>query len=114
VLEAGHPHWQIDILESMRRTRPEVHVRFDSNTSSQEPKDFGDVIDDNEKPDLLLGLTIEKTHLASATTFWRSQDEPIAHAPVSVKEVNQWVLGSIKYLKREASRCVIQPLDRSS
>jgi hypothetical protein len=60
--------------------------------------------------DILLGLTIERMHLASAAPWWRWPIIPIATAPADVAELDRWILGCISYLRQEVQRCKIIPL----
>jgi hypothetical protein len=103
---AGHPHWQLDILESAREARPKT-VRFGDLAEQPAMKEF--VGKDSVEPsELLSGLTVENMHLASAALWWRSSAAAVAHTPVSVKELDLWIIGCISYLRQEASRCEIK------
>ena len=102
---AGHPHWQLDILESARASQP-APVRFGMPGEHQAITEFvgGGTTEPSE---LLLGLTVENMHLASAALWWQSSSAKVAHVPLSVEELDLWILGCITYLRQEAGRCKI-------
>lgn len=104
--QAGHPHWQLDILETARDRMPAAPARFDGLEGPASPVEF------RQAPpvDVLLGLTIERMHLASAAPWWRLPMVPIATAPADVAELDRWILGCISYLRQEVQRCEIVPL----
>ena len=103
----GHPHWQLDVLETVRARTPDVPARFETESKPESILEFGaesaQLLDD----DFLLGLTIERMHLASAAAWWRQPISPIANTPTDVAELDRWILGCIAYLKQEARRCEI-------
>jgi hypothetical protein len=103
---AGHPHWQLDILETARNRMPAAPARFDG---FDEP---ASLVEFRQAPpaDVLLGLTIERMHLASAAPWWRLPMVPIATAPADVAELDRWILGCLSYLRQEVQRCEIVPL----
>lgn len=105
--KAGHPHWQLDVLESVRVGFPEPIARFDDPIEPSEVQEFGrqpsSVKDDN----LLLGLTVERMHLASAALWWRQPAISVAHVPETVADLDRWILGCVAYLRQEAARCAI-------
>lgn len=102
---AGHPHWQLDVLETARAaTQPAAVARFGTHPAAAVVE-----FDRNKAPpdiqELLLGLTIEDMHLASAALWWRSSGGYVAHLPETVGDLDRWVLGCIGYLRQEAARC---------
>ena len=103
---AGHPHWQIDVLETVRKDVQSAPATF--GQTSQFPTEF-------TAPDLspigfLHRLTLEHMHLASAANWWQHPPQPIAHAPVSVADLDRWMLGCIAYLRQEIGRCGLSNL----
>lgn len=104
---AGHPHWQLDVLESARVTTPVVPACFDDPAAPRTPIDFDSGLAPAAGPDLLLGLTIENMHLASAALWWRVPGASITHLPGSVAELDRWILGCVAYLRQESGRCKI-------
>lgn len=102
---AGHPHWQVDVLETVRRTAADAPAIFRTNETPV-PMEFSPPIDDSGAA-LLTRFTAERMHLASAAAWWRKPASPIATAPTSVAELDRWNLGCISYLRQEVQRCVI-------
>lgn len=107
---AGHPHWQLDVLESARRTmRAPAPARFEE-AAVAEIREFGEgaARGPGEKADeLLFALTMEDMHLASAASWWLPVNVSVAHLPTKVDELDRWILGCIAYLRQEAGRCRI-------
>lgn len=103
--KAGHPHWQLDVLESARKDLiqpakfaegPTVPVEF-AVVGEEEP--FGE--------NLLFGLTLERMHLASAALWWCNPSVPIAYPPEDVADVDRWIVGCMTYLQQEVGRCTV-------
>lgn len=107
VNQAGHPHWQLDVLESARMRSPEPSARFDDLTIPRSAIEFEGDSPPITSEDLLFGLTIERMHLASAALWWRQPSIPIAHPPETVAELDRWILGCVAYLRQEVGRCAI-------
>ncbi len=102
---AGHPHWQLDVLESARTVaqRP-VAARFGAPPPTAALEFNRNKVPPNTQ-DSLLGLTIEDMHLASAAQWWRPSGADVAHLPETVGDLDRWILGCIAYLRQEAARC---------
>lgn len=107
VNNAGHPHWQLDVLESVRTLSPEPPTRFDDRSVPGAAIEFEGEPPPVTSDALLLGLTIERMHLASAALWWRHPNTPVAHPPETVAELDRWILGCLAYLRQEVGRCVI-------
>ncbi len=107
VNRAGHPHWQLDVLESVRTRSPEPPAWFDDRTIPRAAIEFEGEPLPVISEDLLLGLTIERMHLASAALWWRQPNPPVAHPPETVAELDRWILGCVAYLRQEVGRCTI-------
>lgn len=103
VENVGHPHWQMDVLESARAQLWVEPVTFAEVPPS--PAEFK--APDSFPIDLLRRLTLERMHLASSTTWWRHPPQPIAHMPTNVADLDRWILGCISYLRQEIGRCAI-------
>ena len=106
----GHPHWQMDILETVRDRLTDAPVVFE--TGEMPALEFGEQNQEKADYDLLLGLTMERMHLASAAQWWRLPSVSIANSPADVAELDQWILGCIDYLHQELQRCEILPLSQ--
>lgn len=105
---AGHPHWQVDVLESVRAATSVSPIRFGEADVPQQAIEFNSAAGVIDDPNILAGLTLENMHLASAAMWWRTPDT-VAHLAQSVAELDRWVLGCVAYLRQEAVRCRFKP-----
>lgn len=110
VNQAGHPHWQLDVLESARARAPEPPTRFDKPKAQHATIEFGGIAAPMVAEDLLFGLTVERMHLASAALWWRQPSVPVAHPLQTVADLDRWILGCVAYLRQEVGRCAIVPV----
>jgi hypothetical protein len=106
---AGHPHWQLDVLETIRATTVKPPVGFGEPDVPPPVIDF-DSAEAIEEPHILTALTIENMHLASAAMWWRTP-EKIAHVAETVAELDRWMLGCAAYLRQEVARCQFRPTE---
>ena len=111
VERAGHPHWQLDALESARKnSRGSTVARFGETPAPAEVAEFDSSAAAGSADDirnLLIGFTIEDMHLASAALWWRPSGAEVVHLPQTVGELDRWILGCVTYLRQEAARCRI-------
>jgi hypothetical protein len=105
----GHPHWQMDALETARARIPDPPIRFDDVGASMPAQEFGKEAEAKLGDDMLLGLTIERMHLASAAPWWRQPAFPIANSPAEIAELDRWILGCVFYIRQEIGRCEVVP-----
>jgi len=93
---AGHPHWQIDLLESLH-ARPD-RATFDPEPS-EEVEDFDVEITPQPLSDRIRALTIERMHLASAAPWWLSNTAEFGqhhlNAPHSREDLLRWLTSAI-------------------
>jgi len=108
--QAGHPHWQLDVLESARTRLPEPPARFDNLTAERVAINFSGESASASIDDVLFGLTIERMHLASAALWWRQPSMPVANPPETIGDLDRWLLGCVAYLRQEFARCVVLPV----
>ena len=101
----GHPHWQIDILETARGGVPEVPVRFDAGSSPTPILEFKADQAAPQIDDVLLKVPIERMHLASAAPWWQPPKVRVANSPKTVSELDRWILGCVCYIRQELYRC---------
>lgn len=106
---AGHPHWQLDLLESLAALREPVE--FTPN-GADDVEDFDALIATPTLADRMSRLTLERMHLASAAPWWSLQPGPYGfhhlNAPASQDELTRWFAASVAYLVQELSRCVLR------
>lgn len=106
---AGHPHWQIDLLESLHDQRdissfePEV---------AEKVENFDVEVATRTLSDRICSLTLEKMHLASAAPWWTSRPAEFGlhhlNAPESKEDLLRWLTASLSYIKQELSRCTLR------
>ena len=106
---AGHPHWQIDILESLaHQVRPEPRG-FEIEEAVE---DFETEVVAPDLGKLMQSITIENMHLASAARWWLSPCPGIPgqhmNAPPNIEALSLWLTESIRYIRQELSRCTIR------
>jgi len=104
---AGHPHWQIDVMESMRiATRP---VAF--HPASDQVEEFRD--EATSVDTLVRSITIESMHFASAALWWTlplADGLPLhVNAPADDADLTRWLESSLAYIKQELERCRVRP-----
>lgn len=101
----GHPHWQIDVLETFRLRIPEESSPFTNGADlgSQQKVGFGDSTEKNSE--VFRNMRLERMHLASVAPWWMSGNAQIAYSPSNVDELDRWIVGCISYTRRELMRC---------
>ena len=101
---AGHPHWQIDALESLAAFAEPAQFEPDP---AEDIAIFGG--DAPAPEELLRSVTIERMHFASAADWW----VPIAkggtprhmNAPRELDDLTLWAVNCVEYLRQELGRC---------
>ena len=104
---AGHPHWQIDLFESLHAThdlpafKPEL---------VEELEDFDTIAAVPSLSDRITGLTFERMHLASAAPWWSDRPAEFEfhhlNAPTDEAALSRWLGAAVTYIRQEMSRCV--------
>lgn len=106
---AGHPHWQLDLFESLAALHQPVEFEPDR---ADDVEDFDALATVPTLSDRLTRLTIERMHLASAAPWWVALPGPYgAHhlnAPASQDELTRWFAASLGYVAQELSRCAVR------
>lgn len=105
VQKAGHPHWQFDALETCRLNQNATVERFQPTNDEGPVQEFKAQESVYDTSQTIVRLTVENMHLASSASWWRKPEEQIAHQPKTEKEVDQWILGCLLYMRQEATRC---------
>lgn len=106
---AGHPHWQIDIFESLGSEL--ARVAFDPDIQD-EIEDFGDEARTSTVAERVQSLTFEKMHLASAAPWWLKAPtefgSPHLNVPATQEDLLRWLSAALSYIKQELSRCGVR------
>lgn len=106
---AGHPHWQLDLLESLAALRESVDFTPDGK---DEVEDFDALVAAPTMAERVSRLTVERMHLASAAPWWAPQPGPFGvhhlNAPANQDELTRWFTASVSYLVQELSRCALR------
>lgn len=100
----GHPHWQVDVLDTIRRQSMWEAAYFGDDTESNFTASFRENGPTDQVVQSFLNLPIERMHLASAAAWWRRPQVDIAHSPKSITELDRWVVGCIAYIRKEFAR----------
>lgn len=107
---AGHPHWQIDLIESLQYV-PDA-ARFE--VADEAPvEDFEAANSMPTIAELARRFSIEDMHLASAAHWWlppaAGEVRHHMNAPRDLHGLNRWIQEGINYLRQELRRCKIRP-----
>lgn len=107
---AGHPHWQLDLMQSLAEATPAPEFEPESEEIVE---DFEAAVVEPTTIELLTKFSIERMHLASAAPWWLpASSGDVGHhmnAPADLSELSRWLSQSLLYLKQELKRCVIKP-----
>jgi hypothetical protein len=106
---AGHPHWQIDLFESLHASgeppafEPELVEAVEN---------FDAIASTLSLLERITSLTFERMHLASAAPWWseRPAEFELQHlnAPTDEAALSRWLGAAIGYVRQELSRCAIR------
>lgn len=103
---AGHPHWQIDVLESLHELHDDG--AFDPE-STEVVEEFGSERASPSLSDRVRALTLERMHLASAAPWWQSRPteygQPHLNAPAAQEDLLRWLTSALAYIRQELQRC---------
>ncbi|TGR83014.1 hypothetical protein EN866_34490 [Mesorhizobium sp. M2D.F.Ca.ET.223.01.1.1] len=106
---AGHPHWQLDLLESLAALRDPAE--FDPDRAN-DLEDFETIVAEPTLADRLSRLTVERMHLASAAPWWAAHPgrfgAPHLNAPTTQDDLTRWLAASTAYVIQELSRCALR------
>ena len=108
---AGHPHWQFDAIESLRRQETEELVCtylavLKQEADGAEARIFSPkAVQSEEIDDLVWATDFSRIHFASVAPWWKdAPDDQHAYFPASVGEVEAWVQRTIGYTLEELGR----------
>lgn len=106
---AGHPHWQIDVFESLHEQRGST--KFDPDLG-EEVENFDVAVIMPTLSGRIRALTFEKMHLASAAPWWLSRPAEFGlhhlNAPASQEDLLRWLAAALAYIKQELSRFTVR------
>lgn len=106
---AGHPHWQVDLFESLHGLGEEPAFEPELIEAIE---DFDALAAKPSLSDRIEGLTFERMHLASAAPWWSERPAEFAHhhinAPSDEAALSRWLNAAIAYIRQELSRCVVR------
>ncbi len=107
---AGHPHWQIDLIQSFSAIPDPVSFESDIDEIVE---DFDAIDREPTIDELARRFSFERMHLASAAPWWLPDPvDDIGHhmnAPPDLHSLDRWLKQSILYLRQELARCVVHP-----
>lgn len=98
--EAGHPHWQIDVFETLRGMEEDA-PRFGELPPAR-PFSAGRSSEDYKTN--LKATPFERFHFASGAHWWLPDSEGASrqqHTPRDDADVTRWILGSISYIREQ-------------
>lgn len=108
---AAHPHWQFDVLESLRRDGARQLARtylavLRTEAEGVEPQVFSPRrVETSEIDEIVGSKDFGRMHFASAAAWWRSAPYDLhAHFPSSRSDVEAWVRKTIDYTVEELER----------
>jgi len=103
---AGHPHWQVDLFESLHLQPDRASFEPDAE---EVVKEFDAKVVTPPLSHRIRALSIEKMHLASAAPWWLSQNSEFGqhhlNAPRNQEDLLRWLTAAIAYIKQELCRC---------
>jgi len=109
---AGHPHWQFDVLESLSNDDAENNakdllelLRSEESGSEATAIEFMPAGDQRVISDIIGALKLSKIHFASAAPWWRSPPNHVhAHTPERAEQMEAWLDRTIAYIREELER----------
>ena len=107
---AGQPHWQFDVLKTLRDKEIAERDRSLARlTEAEAPKEFDPSSLEKRLLEKVRHATLERMHFASAAPWWQKQldqNQPShMNVPSGSDEVTRWTLGCVSYIRQELRRC---------
>jgi hypothetical protein len=109
---AAHPHWQFDVMESLRDMRT---GRDELSRLSEEEVEAEEFTAEGMKPDVrsaIRATTLERMHFAGAAPWWKPDDSAQKpyhmNAPSDDAGLLRWAVQCIAYVKQELARCELR------
>lgn len=105
----GHPHWQVDVLESFGDYENEAQkllllLREEGETIA---RDFqpANLFPEEDGEMMAVRNSFSRLHFASAAAWWRpAPDNGHVHVPASLSEIESWLRATLDYTVAELSR----------
>ena len=107
--DIGQPHWQVDVLESLRAANQAHREQVDGafgEAEVEEVVEFAAGQGEHSDGEMFARMPIERMHLASAARLWVGTSGQLATSPTKVEELDLWILNSLRYIRQEIGRCV--------
>lgn len=106
---AGHPHWQFDVLESLSDDegveRANILRDLLRDNTENEVQEFAPQMPSSDVRDLVSMQSISRIHFPSAAAWWQKPPhESHAHSPESSANIRKWLEKSLDYISIELDR----------
>lgn len=108
---AGHPHWQFDVLDSLLApARVEEALMFAdilrAEADEAPPKNFvATNAAPNEIENVVSARSLAALHFASAAPWWlKTPNDAHAHVPSDAGQIRVWLARTLGYVARELER----------
>jgi hypothetical protein len=106
--EAGHPHWQIDVLDSLKEdenaAEAATFLELLKDDAEGEVREFRPPPTPGARA-FISAQKLSRIHFASAAPWWKlPPHNDHAHGPESLVDVQRWAQGSLQYVTTELKR----------
>ena len=109
--EAGHPHWQFDVLDSLLAPAKVEEARMfaeilRAESEDAELKDFvATAAAPSEIENIVSARPLAALHFASAAPWWlKTPQDAHAHVPSDTSQIRIWLARTLSYVARELER----------
>jgi len=96
---AGHPHWQIDVTETLQ-ANADYQSAMELVRAPDVPREFG--VEPEKSSPVAPWINLGRIHFASSMRPWL--DSHIAHRPQDLGQIRQWVISTLSILDSEFER----------
>ncbi|MXY52917.1 MAG: hypothetical protein F4Y86_10400 [Gammaproteobacteria bacterium] len=106
----GHPHWQVDAVESFSEydeQAQELLRLLKDEGQGIVARDFRptDLLSQEREEVMAIRNNLSRVHFASAAAWWRPAPHNIhAHIPASMREIETWLQSTLDYTVAELAR----------
>lgn len=109
--DAGHPHWQFDVLESLLAPAKVEEARMFADILRAEAEDatLKDFVATSAAPSeiehVVSARSLAAIHFASAAPWWlKTPQDAHAHVPADEGQIRVWLARTLGYVARELER----------